>query len=170
MRWLRGRDKSGQATIEFILLYLGVMVPLTFAIIFTAELLWVWNSVVEYTREGARYAATHCWQASPDNVTAYMQSHMPAMIDSNQFQTGQAEVQVLYYARDPDTGELSEFSCDSECSTGCIPDAVTVSVTNYEFRRFVTYLGLPPVSLPNFQTSVPMESAGCDPEQGTCIP
>jgi hypothetical protein len=52
----------------------------------------------------------------------------------------------------------------------CVPDAVTVRVTNYEFRKFMGYLGLPPVSVPDFYTTVPIESAGCDPEQGTCLP
>ena len=30
-------------------------------VIFVAEMLWVWHSVVDFTRDGARYAATHCW-------------------------------------------------------------------------------------------------------------
>jgi hypothetical protein len=34
----------------------------------------------------------------------------------------------------------------------------------------MAFLGLPPVSLPNFQTSLPVESAGCDAESGTCTP
>ena len=72
---------------------------------------------------------------------------------------------------DPDTGSLIDFTCDSgECTADCIPDAVTVSVTTYEFRRFVGFLGLPPVPIPDFRTSLPMESAGCDPEQAVCLP
>ena len=52
---------------------------------------------------------------------------------------------MTYFGRDPETGELTDFPCEQgECSTGCVPDAVTVSVTNYEFRRFSGYLGLPP--------------------------
>jgi hypothetical protein len=47
---------------------------------------------------------------------------------------------------------------------------VRVSVTGFEYRTFVTSLGLPPVPIPDFQTSLPIESAGCDPEQGTCLP
>ena len=38
------------------------------------------------------------------------------------------------------------------------------------YQRARPYLGLPPVTLPNFRTSLPMESAGCDPEQGVCNP
>ncbi|MBI1788888.1 MAG: pilus assembly protein [Acidobacteria bacterium] len=167
----RSRGNSGQATVEFALLYAGVIVPLTFALIFTSEMLWIWHSAVEFTRDGARYAATHCWQPGADNVLTYMRTHVPRMMDMDQFQSGAAEITVEYFARDPDTGQLTEFTCDSgECSTNCVPDTVSISITNYEFRRFVNFLGLPPVGIPTFKTSMPIESAGCDPEQGTCLP
>jgi hypothetical protein len=28
---------------------------------------------------------------------------------------------------------------------------------------------LPPIVLPNFQATVPIESCGCDPEAGVCV-
>ena len=163
---------AGQATIEYALVYAGVLMPLTFMLIFTSQLLWVWHSIAEFTRDGARYASTHCWQGAGENVRTYMRTHVPPMIDMDQFTTGgAAEIEVQYFAKDPDTGSLGEFSCDgAECSTECIPDAVTVRVTAYEFRRFMSFLGLPGVVAPNFQTSLPMESVGCDPEQGSCLP
>jgi hypothetical protein len=43
-------------------------------------------------------------------------------------------------------------------------------VTNFQYQLFVTTLGIPPIPIPDFHTSVPMESAGCDPEQGVCLP
>ena len=89
-RWARG--ESGQTAVEYGILYAGVIVPLTFGIIFVAEMLWVWHSVVDFTREGARYATTHCWTANGDNVLTYMRTHVPRMIDQNQFQQGQAEI------------------------------------------------------------------------------
>src|SRR5947207_9315370 len=135
---------SGQATLEYAILYAGVILPLTFAIVFAAEMLWVWHSVVDFTRDGARYSTMHCWTANGDNVMTYMRSHVPRMIDMDQFQQGQAEIAVRYLSRDPDTGSLTDFTCDSgECSVNCIPDAVTVSISSYEFRRFVNFLGLP---------------------------
>ena len=163
--------RRGQATVEYAILYAGVILPLTFSIVFAAEMLWVWHSVVDFTRDGARYAATHCWTANGENVLSYMRTHVPRMIDMSQFQQGPAEIAVRYFSRDPDTGSLVDFTCDSgECSVDCVPDAVTVRVSFYEFRRFVNFLGLPPVAIPDFRTSMPIESAGCDPEAAICLP
>lgn len=172
MAALRKNRRSGQAAIEFALLYSAIILPLTFGIVYVAEMYWVWHSAVELTREGARYAATHCWQADGQNVMTYMQTHVPVNIDVAQFRTGgTAQINVSYFQRDPDSGQLNPFTCDGECSTACVPDAVTVSVTNYEFRRFVNFLHLQPVVMPSFPTSVAMQSAGCDPEQvGSCVP
>jgi hypothetical protein len=165
------RSRRGQATVEYALTFSALIMPMTAMIIFTAQLLWVWHSIVDYTRDGARYAVTHCWQGSGGNVVSYMRTHVPAMIDFDQFQQGGADIQVQYYTRNVETGALDEFSCSGgECSTECIPDTVTVRIQGYEFRRFLSFLGLPPVPLPDFHTSLPMESAGCDPEQGSCLP
>ncbi|HZT29790.1 MAG TPA: TadE family protein [Bryobacteraceae bacterium] len=165
------RDTSGQETVEFGLLYAGVLLPLTFSVVFVAEMLWVWHSVVDFTRDGARYAATHCWESDGSNVINYMQSHVPLMIDMDQFQSaGQASIVVQYYSRDPDSGQLVDFTCAAgDCTTGCEPDVVTVSVANYQFTRFVGFFRLPPVTIPSFQTTVPMEGTGCD-ESGNCVP
>ena len=164
------RDTGAAEVVEYALLYAGVILPLTFSAVFVAEMLWVWHSVVDFTRDGARYAATHCWQADGANVLSYMQTHVPRMIDMDQFRSGAAGITVQYFSRDPDTGSLVDFSCDAgECTTGCVPDAVTVRVTSYQFTRFVGFFGLPPVSLPDFHASVPIESAGCD-ETGNCLP
>ncbi|MGH9660504.1 MAG: hypothetical protein ACRD96_18280 [Bryobacteraceae bacterium] len=162
--------RRGQATLEYAFTLAGIIIPVTFALTFAAEMLWVWHSVVDYTRDGARYAATHCWQGG-ENVLTYMRTNVPLMIDMDQFQSGEAQIEVLYFAKDPDTGLLTAFECaGGECSTTCIPDAVSVRIASYEFRRFVGFLGLPPVPIPSFRASVPIESAGCDAEQGTCLP
>lgn len=165
------RDTSGQETVEFALLYAGVLLPLTFSLIFVAEMLWVWHSVVDFTRDGARYAATHCWVSDGANVISYMRTHVPRMIDMDQFQgAGQASITVQYFSRDPDSGQLVDFTCDSgDCTTSCVPDAVTVSIANYQFARMVSFFRLPAVAMPSFQTTMPIGGAGCD-ETGTCVP
>jgi TadE-like protein len=166
----RNARAAGQATVEFALACVGVLLPTTFALIFTSQLLWIWHSVNEFTRRGAAYATTHCWQSSADNVLAFMRANVPPTINQDQFVNGPAQISVSYFSKDPASGQLTPFQCDDECSPGCIPDTVTVTLNGFEFRTFVTSLGLPPVPLPDFRTSLPMESAGCDPEQGVCQP
>ena len=115
------RQQSGQTLVEYAVLYIGVIVPLTFGILYLAQMLWVWHSVVDFTRDGARYAATHCWQSDGQNVISYMQSHVPLMIDMDQFQQGQAVITVNFYAADPTSGELTGFSCGSGDCTRRLP-------------------------------------------------
>ena len=165
----RRQSTSGQAVTEFAVLYAGVVLPLTFMVIVIAQMLWIWHSVVDFTRDGARYAATHCYTGDGGNVLSYMQSNVPAMIDQNQFQNGSATILVQYYSQNPD-GTLSPFSgCGATCSAACIPDAVSVGISSYQYLRFSGYFHLPAVTIPPFTTSIPMESAGCD-ESGNCVP
>ena len=159
--------RSGAISTEFVLILGGIMAPVTFAFIFTAQLLWIWHSVNDFTRQGAGYAATHCWLSDSSNVIQWMEANVPNMPNQATFQNGPAQISVNYFAEDPTTGILTAFACDGDCSTGCIPDVVTVSVSNFQYQPF--YL-LPPVVMPNFQATVPMESCGCDPEAGVCYP
>jgi hypothetical protein len=155
------RRRSGQAITEFAVLYAGVILPLTFMTIFVAEALWIWHSVVDFTRDGARFAVTHYCEA-PDgsNVVTYMQSHVPPMIDQAQFQaSGTATVQVQYLDA---TGQTF---AQGDCAD-CVPDSVSVSVANYTFGRLAGFLKLPGIPIPPFTTNLPMESAGLDPTLG----
>ena len=38
--------RRGQALTEFALLYTGAVLPLTFMVVFVAQMLWIWHSVV----------------------------------------------------------------------------------------------------------------------------
>src|SRR5271163_231162 len=100
---MAGRRNSGQATVEFALMYGAVIVPLVFGLIFVAQAYWVWHSIVELTRDGARYAATHCWvDDGGSNVVQYMQTNVPPNIDQAQFQAGGlAQINVNYFQLDP---------------------------------------------------------------------
>ena len=50
---------------------------------------------------------------------------------------GEAGLQISYFSLDPATGQLAPFACASgaDCSAACVPDAVTVSVTSYQFTK-----------------------------------
>jgi hypothetical protein len=145
----------GQALTEFALIYAGVILPLTFMTFFAAQALWIWHGMTEWTRDGARYAATHCYDADAVNRTvAYMQTHVPPIIDRAQFQAGgNATVEVIY----------GTPACED-----CIPDTVSISVGNYTFGRLSAFLRLPGIPMPAFVTNLPMESAGFRDASGTC--
>lgn len=167
---MRQRNRRGQQLAEFAMSYVFLFLPLTMMLVFTAQLLWVWHSVVDYTNTGARYAATHCYQGAGENVQAYMRQNVPPMVDRDLFANGQTEIEVSYFQRDA-TGELTQFTCaGNECSPDCVPEFVRVRILNYQFRGLQSYLGLPAINLPNFQTSLAVQSAGCSAADGavTC--
>ncbi|HYM12571.1 MAG TPA: TadE family protein [Bryobacterales bacterium] len=167
----RACGPRGQTIVEFALVFSLILLPLTFMIVFASQMLWVWHSVAEWTRAGAKYAATHCFQSDGENVKQWMRNNVPPMVDINKFRDGEVDINVDYFSQDPATGDLTAFTCSgTECSPECVPDAVHVSVSNYEFTRFFNVLGLPPVPIPDFSTAVSMEGAGCNPEQQTCLP
>lgn len=162
----RRSRRSGQATFEFAIMYGTVIVPLTFGIMYLAQLLWIWHSMVEFTRDGARYAATHCWQSDGENVIQYMQHNVPVNIDQAEFQSGgSANIMVDYFQTDPASGQLLAFNCAG--GSLCEPDAVTVSVANYQFQHYV--LLLKSITMPPFPTSQAMGGAGYD-QTGVCTP
>jgi hypothetical protein len=163
--------RRGQAAVEFALIWSAIIMPLTAIIIFTAQMMWVWHSAVEFTREGARYAVTHCYQGNGENVRTYMRANVPKMVDQDQFRDGGADIDIAYFQRNAETGALEEFTCGgAECSRECVPDIVSVRINNYQFRALFSFFGLPPVSLPNFSTTLPIESAGCSPDSESCLP
>jgi hypothetical protein len=152
----RVRAKTrGQELIEFAVLYSAVILPLTFMTIFVAQALWIWHGITEWTRDGARYAATHCYDADAvSRVVGYMRTHVPPVLDQAQFQEGgSANVLVQY----------GTTACDD-----CIPDTVTVSVADYTFGRLAGFLRLPGIPIPSFATNLPMESAGRTDGSGGC--
>jgi hypothetical protein len=156
--------------VEFAMLFAGLILPMSMMVVFTAQMLWVWNSAVDFTREGARYAATHCYQGGT-NVISWMAANTPIMFDRQQFRDGQAEIEVTYYGRDADSGELVEYECDgAECTRECVPESVKVRIANYQFGAFLSNLGLAPVQMPDFQTILPIESSGCNPGSEECLP
>jgi len=158
--------------VETALVMGTVMVPLTFGLMVAAEVAWTYHSLVTLTRQGARYAATHCYQDSAgSNVVNWMQANAPLFIDREQLLSGEAQIQVSYWRHDPDTHETVPFGCAGDsCTAQCVPDSVTVSLSGYRFRHLMTLLGLPPIQAPAFSTTVEMESMGANPDTGVSSP
>ncbi len=162
--------RKGQAAMEFALLYSAVVLPLTFMLIFVSEMLWTWHTAVDFTRSIAHFAATHCWQPdnSGSNVIGWATSHVPPMIDRDQFQSNAAGITVSYFTQNAD-GSQTPFD-GAACNGGaCVPDLVSVSVTTYQFNRFSGFFRLGNVVMPPFTTVVPMESGGYQDASGVCV-
>jgi hypothetical protein len=161
----------GQATVEMTLALIFGIVPLTIGLIAFAEAAWTYHGLAALTRLGARYAATHCFQdSSGQNIVAWLTDatnrSVPPFPDRPQLAAGGIQILVQYWTHDPGQGSIP-VTCGPDCSSACVPDSVTVSIgagnpNAYTFNRFLTSLGLPPIQVPTFSTTIPMES-GVDP-------
>jgi hypothetical protein len=164
--------QRGQASVEFALVLIAGLIPLTLGLVAFAELAWTYHSLAALTRQGARYAATHCWvDDGGSNVVTWMQSNAPPFIDRVRLTDGGAQIQVAYWTQDHVAHQSVQFSCSGEsCSPGCAPDAVTVSISGYQFGHLLPTLGFSPLSVPGFSTTVDMESVGANQDGGTPEP
>jgi Flp pilus assembly protein TadG len=165
------RNSRGQASIETVLALIFGIIPITFGLLAFSELVWTYHALATLTRQGARYAATHCWQdESGSNVVSWIQANAPAFPDRPLLASGGIQVEVTYWMHDPETRESVPFSCAGGCTPDCVPDSVTVRIAGYEFNHFFPLLGLPPLQVPPFSTTVAIESAGGNPETDVSSP
>jgi len=168
----RRRTQRGAATPEFAVIFVAILVPATLGLIMVAQAVWTWSGVVHLTRLGAVYAAAHSpADTNGSNVISYMQAHVPAMVDANQIITGPATITVQYWTQDPVGHQTIPFACAGGGLTAdCVPDAVTVTVTGYQFNSIARAIGLQPIAMPSFTTSMQVESSGWDPTSQMFIP
>jgi Flp pilus assembly protein TadG len=163
------RRASGQALVEMALI-LAIMLPLTLGLVAIMDVVWTYHALTTLTRQGAQYAATHCYEDDAGtNVTDWMKTNAPAFLDRPQIGST-VQIQVTYWTHDWANHSSEAFSCGASCTPTCTPDAVTVSISNYQFTHLLPLLNLQPLSLPTFATTVEMQSAGADPEQGQSFP
>ena len=165
---------AGQATVELALILGTMLIPLTGGLLAIAELTWTYHALVTLTRQGAHYAATHCFQdANGSDVVTWMQNNAPPFLDRPQLTGGTIQLSVNYWTVDMVNGVSTPFdgsSCAGANSPSCVPDAVTVGISGYQFRHLLPLIGLQPVEVPSFSTTVEIESGGGDPDTGTCNP
>jgi len=148
-----------------------ILFPVTFGLLMVAQAIWTWSGVIHLTRVGAVYASTHCWQdSSGSNVVNYMQTHLPPLVDANQIVNGPATINVQYWTQDRVNHQTVPFECAASCTPDCVPDAVTVTVTGYQFNSLNRFLGLQPISMPAYSTSIHVESVGGNPDTGESTP
>src|SRR5438552_13647293 len=112
----------GQATIEMALVMVAAIIPLTLGLIGFAELGWTYHALATLTRQGARYAATHCWQdGTGSNVVNWMQANAPAFPDRPLLATGEIQIVVNYWTHDLTNHQSVAFECSDTCSAQCAP-------------------------------------------------
>lgn len=146
------------------------LLPLTLGLLAVAELVWTYHALTTLTRQGARYAATHCWRDDAgSNVVSWMEANAPPFIDRAQLQSGEVQILVNYWSHDLTTHESAPFSCSGSCTPECVPDSVTVRISGYEFGHLLRALGLLPLQVPPFSTTVEVQSAGADPDTGQSL-
>ena len=167
-----GRSTRGQATVETALIMMTVMLPLIFGVVALADVAWTYHALVTLTRQGARYAATHCFEDdSGSNVVSWMQANSPPFLDRPQLVGGTVQILVNYWSHDVVNQVSNPYSgCVSTCTPACVPDSVTVSISGYQLRHLLPLLGLQPLQVPGFATTVEIQSAGGDPETGIAAP
>src|SRR5215470_19064464 len=118
---MRRKNCHGQATIEMALALVVAIVPLTIALLGFAEIAWTYHALATITRQGAQYAATHCFQDdNGSNVVSWMQSNSPAFPDRQQLVAGAIQIQVSYWTLDRENHQTIPFSCGGGCSPDCI--------------------------------------------------
>ena len=98
-----------------------------------------------------------------------MEANVPLMIDQGQFQSNAAGIRILYFSQNPDGTSRPSQPAPAAAASAC-PIPVSISITNYQFGRFSGLFKLPPVVIPPFTTTVPMESAGYQDASGVCVP
>jgi hypothetical protein len=153
--------KRGQASVEFAIALALIVVPITLALLAFIELAWTYHALTTLTRQGARYAANHCWSdSSGSNVASWMQQNAPMFPDRAQLTSGAIQIQISYWRHDLETHTSVPFECGGGCSAECVPDSVTVSIVGYSFNHFLPLLGLQPLQVPPFSTTIEMQSAG----------
>ena len=145
---LRRNSQKGQTLVEFAL---AVMLFLTilFGIIEFGRALWTWNTIVQATRAGARFAVT----SDPTNTTAIKNW----VVYHNSAGTGDpvlnglttTNVNVTFQKNDPSVTIATPYNAD----------VVQVGISGYNFDFIVPLFGAS-MTMPPFTTTLPVEGLG----------
>lgn len=141
MKWLRRtiKDQRGTALVEFAIAA-TVIFTVIFGVLEMSRMFWTYNTLVETTRLGARYAVVHPQNAATvKNIVAYGSA-------------SGGQTPVVY--------GLSPTNVDVTYSGGFGLGAgqVSVSITNFQFAFLVPLIGTS-VTLPPLKTTLTGEIA-----------
>jgi len=151
-----GRTQRGQTLVEFALVVMMFLVVM-FGLLEFARALWTWNTIVQATRAGARFAVVETPNPSNDdaikNYVVYLNSAgtgdpvLPGLTTSN--------VTVSFRKIVLGTGAYDTAPLPSKFQA----DVVQVSITGYNFNFVVPIFGTS-ITLPAFTTTLAIEGLG----------
>lgn len=147
------RRERGTTTVEFAIVGAAAMLVL-FGVLEVARALFVWNTLAEATRRGARVAAV-CPIGSP-TVPRVAIFGNPGADDTSPVLPNltTANVQVEYL--DETDAATTEYD---------VVKTVRVSIVDYEHTFLIPFIGQT-VTVPGFSTTLPVESLGYIPDTG----
>lgn len=162
------RREHGTFIVEFAIIAAGLFIVL-FAVIELSRLIWVWNSIDEATRRGARVAAV-CPINHPDvrNATVFA-SYTPGSTGS--YSSGDStilrnlttnNVDVRYLAEDGVT-KSTDFETVRYVKVAIGPIDNTSNASPYVVPVLIPFFNLN-ITLPTFETTLPAESLGLVPD------
>jgi len=152
-RSIRDQEK-GQTLVEFALVAMIFLVVL-FGIIEFSRALWTYNTIVQATRAGARFAVVEAPSASNVEVQRFVAYHnstgsgtpvLPGLSTSN--------VSVNYWKINPSTGAYEAPTPNKYAA-----DVIQVGITGYTFNFIVPIFGTS-LTLPAFTTTLQLEGLG----------
>lgn len=147
--------QQGLATVEFAIVGTALFLIL-FGALEVSRALFVWNTITEATRRGARVAAICPYNhAAIKNIAIFNtpggnapSTILPGLTVGN--------VTVSYYKTDG-------TAAANEGETAY----VAVAISGYQYTFHIPLMSLAPITLPPFTTTLPAESLGYNPTTNT---
>ena len=146
--------QRGATTVEFAIVG-AVALTVLFGVIEIGRALFVWNTLSEATRRGARLAAV-CPMNHPAVKRVAILSN-PGGPDTSPVVSGLSTANVTVAYLQDDGSAAASYSQTKY---------VRVSITGYELTLFIPFV-TPTITAPPFSTTLPSESLGYVPDTGT---
>src|SRR5262245_9929237 len=148
--------QHGQTLVEFalvVLIFLGIV----FGILEFSRALWTYNTIVQATRAGARFAVVEMPSLTNAGIKNFVVYHNAAGTGSPVAPgLNTSNVTVTYTRIDPSTGNPVEATTLQD---KYLSEYVQVGVTGYTFNFIVPILGSS-ITLPPFATTLQLEGQG----------
>ncbi|MEW5978877.1 MAG: TadE/TadG family type IV pilus assembly protein [Acidobacteriota bacterium] len=147
--------EKGQTLVEFAFMAV-LFFTILFGILEFSRALWTWNTIVQATRAGARFAVVETPTADDAQVKNFVVYHnaagtgapvLPGLSTSN--------VSVNYYKINPSTGAYEAPPGNNKYQA----DLLQLSITGYTFNFVVPLFGSG-ITLPAFTTTLSLEGLG----------